>query len=228
MKIRFLVQVLALLSAPGAAYAQDSGVVYAGAAAGDGEGGFIGGMVALPGGRLGEGLAVRGGVNGGTYRYRTDRRIEASYVSAEIALAYQFSGPGGWANVSAGPRVTDISLSPDDPTNKLRGTRFDAGVQTDGAYGNAWQASWFGTWGIRNESYIGQLRLTRLVNEESQTRVGLEGILQGDPTYTRASLGGHLSTSLGGRWFGQVSAGASEQAGRRARPYVGLGVSRLF
>lgn len=233
MQIRYLVPMVAAVLTPGVltagvAQAQNKGVIYAGAAVGDGEGGYLGGLVALPGNTLGDGLAVRGGVNGGTYRYRTDQRIEATYVSAEVALVYQFSGEWGWANVAAGPRITDISLDPDDPGNKLRGTRFDAGVQTDGALGNQWQTSWFGTWGIRNEAYIGQLRLTRLISEASQTRVGVEGIVQGDPTYTRGSLGGHIATGLGGGWLGQFSAGASEQAGRKARPYAALGLSRLF
>lgn len=228
MTIRFILGALALLAPSGAVYAQDRGVIYAGGSVGDGAGGYAGGLVALPGGSLGHGLAVRAGVNGGTYRYRTSERIEATYVGAEVALVYQFSGDWGWVNVSAGPRITDTDLDPEDPGNKLRGTRVDAGLQTDGALGNQWRLGWFGSWGVRNESYIGQLRLTRLVDESSQTRMGLETLLQGDPTYTRVSLGAHLSTALGGDWQGQLSAGASEQAGRKAKPYVALGVSRVF
>lgn len=209
-------------------HAQDRGVIYAGGGAGDGAGGYAGGLLALPGNSLGNGLAIRAGINGGTYRYRTSELIEATYVGAEIALVYQMSGDWGWANISGGPRITDTDLDPNDLGNKLRGTRFDAGLQTDGALGNQWRLGWFGSWGVRNESYIGQLRLTRLVSARSQTRIGLEGIVQGDPTYTRASLGGHVATPLGKRWEGQISAGASEQAGRKARPYVSLGVSRVF
>ena len=219
---------LALLSCMAPADAQDRGVLYAGGGAGDGAGGYVGGLIALPGDSLGNGLAVRAGVNGGTYRYRTSERIEATYIGAEIALVYQMSGDWGWANISAGPRITDTELDPNDRGNKLRGTRFDAGLQTDGALGNQWRMGWFGSWGVRNESYIAQLRLTRLVSASSGTRVGVESIVQGDPTYTRASLGAHVATPLGGGWEGQVSAGASELAGRNARPYASLGVSRVF
>lgn len=219
---------LALLLCIAPAWAQDRGVVYAGGGVGDGAGGYAGGLLALPGESLGNGLAVRAGINGGTYRYRTNERIEATYIGAEIALVYQMSGDWGWANISAGPRITDTDLSPIDPNNKLRGTRLDGGLQTDGALGNQWRLGWFGSYGVRNESYITQLRMTRLLSPRSGTRLGLEGILQGDPTYKRASLGGHIAKPLGGGWEGQFSAGASEQAGRKARPYVSLGISRVF
>ncbi|AOF94730.1 cellulose biosynthesis protein BcsS [Sphingobium sp. RAC03] len=228
MTIRPILYGMTLLFSIGVAQAEDRGVIYAGGGAGDGAGGYAGGLVALPGASLGHGVAVRAGVNGGTYRYRASERIEATYLGAEIALVYQFSGDWGWANVSAGPRVTDTDLDPDDPGNKLRGTRLDAGLQSDGSLGNHWRLGWFGSWGVRNESYIAQLRLTRLLDEGSQTRVGLEGILQGDPTYKRGSLGGHVSTALGSNWQGQVSIGASEQAGRKAKPYASLGISRVF
>lgn len=211
-----------------AALAQDRGVIFAGGSAGDGAGGYAGALVALPGDSLGNGLAVRASVNGGTYRYQANQRIKARYLGAEVALVYQHSGSWGWANVAAGPRIADTRLRPDDPGNKLRGTRLDVGVQTDGALGDQWRLGWFGSWGIRNESYVAQLRLTRLVDPGRQLRLGVEGILQGDPTYKRGSLGAHVAFRLTGPWEAQLSAGASEQAGRDARPYASLGLSRLF
>lgn len=218
--------VAAVLAAPAAA--QDSGVVYAGGSVGDGYGGYAGGLVALPGSALGRGFGIRAGVNGGSYRYQAGQRIKARYIGAELALAYQFSGDWGWANVGAGPRIVDTHLKPVDPGNKLRGTRVDVGVQTDGALGNEWRLGWFGNWGIRNESYLAQLRLTRMVNPSSQLRVGLEGIYQGDPTYKRGSLGAHVAFRLAGAWEAQLSAGGSEQAGRDAKPYVSVGFSKVF
>lgn len=211
-----------------AAAAQDQGVIYAGGSAGDGAGGYAGGMIALPGNSLGHGLGIRAGVNGGTYRYQAAQRTKARYLGAELALVYQLSGQWGWANFAAGPRIVDTHLNPVDPGNKLRGTRLDAGLQTDGALGNEWRLGWFGSWGIRNESYLAQLRVTRLVDPSSQVRIGLEGIYQGDPTYKRGSLGAHIAFRLSGPWEAQLSAGASEQAGRDAKPYVSVGFSRVF
>ncbi len=222
-----LVALVALGSASSVA-AQDSGVIYAGGSVGDGAGGYAGGMIALPGNSLGHGFGIRAGINGGTYRYQAAQRIKARYLGAELALVYQFSGEWGWANFAAGPRVVDTHLSPVDPGNKLRGTRLDAGIQTDGALGNQWRLGWFGSWGVRNESYLAQLRFTRLVDSSREVRIGLEGIYQGDPTYKRGSLGGHVAFRLSGPWEAQLSAGASEQAGRDAKPYVSVGFSRVF
>lgn len=211
------------------ALAQDSGVAYAGGSAGDGVNGYAGAVVALPGARLGEGLALRAGVGGGEYRYEAGgQRIDATYVNAEVALVYQTSGNWGWANFSAGPRLTDTSLKPDDPGNRLRGTRIDAAVQTDGALGTAWRLTWFGSLGINDRAYIAQARFGPLVDGDSDTRLGVEGGIQGDRSYTRRSIGGFASTRLTGQWQGLVSGGVTDQAGRNVKPYVALGVSRVF
>jgi hypothetical protein len=221
---------LACLAALGACpvAAEDRGVVYAGLSAGDGIGGFAGAVVALPGGRLGKGLAVRGGANAGEYSYVSGGGdVEARYVGAEVALVYQASGDWGWANFGAGPRVTDTRLSPNDPGNRLRGTRLDAAVGTDGAYGDRWRLGWFASFGINNRAYVTQLRLGRRLGT-SATRVGIEGGVQGDRSYTRGSAGGFLSAALGKGMEGVISVGLSEQAGRNARPYAGIAVSKVF
>lgn len=215
--------------APLAATAQDQGVVYAGGSAGDGANGYAGGVIALPGGQLGDGLAVRAGVNGGEYRYTVSgQRIEARYIGAELALVYQLSGSWGYANLGAGPRVTDTRLRPLDPGNRLRGTRVDLALQTDGALGEAWRVGWFGSLGVNDRTYIGQLRLTHLIDSSSGTRLGIEGGAQGDRSYDRQSIGAVASTKLGGKWEGVLSGGASFQEGRKSRPYVSVGVSRVF
>lgn len=221
--------VLAAAATAGAANAQDRGVAYAGGSAGDGANAYAGALVALPGGRLGEGLAIRAGVSRGEYRYRAnDERIDARYIGAELALAIQASGDWGYASASAGGRVTDTDLSPVDTGNRLRGTRFDFALQTDGAVGNAWRLGWFGSLGVNDRTYITQLRFSRLVDETAGTRIGVEGGLQGDRTYDRDSLGAFASTRLGSRWEALVSGGATFQEGRDARPYVTLSASRVF
>jgi len=214
---------------PAIANAQDTGVVYAGGSVGDGANAYAGGVVALPGGQLGEGLALRAGASGGQYHYEANgQRISADYIGGEIALVYQTSGDWGWANFSAGPRVTDTRLKPVDPGNRLRGTRFDLALQTDGAIGNTWRATWFGSLGVNDRAYITQVRLGRLVKGETDTRVGLEGGVQGDRSYTRYSTGAFASTRVIGDWIGQVSGGVSMQQARSAKPYVAISVSRVF
>lgn len=230
-KINYVAVILtACLSAmPSLASAEDKGVVYTGGSAGDGANGYLGGVIAVPGSRLGKGFALRAGVSGGEYRYDTNgQRIDATYIGGEVAVVYQFSGDWGWANVSAGPRVTDTTLKPDDPGNRARGTQFDVALQTDGSVGNAWRASWFASLGVDNRAYITQVRFGPLVDGEADTRLGIEGGIQGDRSYTKKSAGVFASTRLGGKWQGLLSGGVTDQKGRDVKPYVSLGISRVF
>jgi len=213
----------------GTVQAQDTGVVYAGGSAGDGINGYAGGVVALPGSRLGHGFAVRADVNGGDYRYDANgQEISARYFGSDVALVYQTSGKWGWANFSVGPRVTDTRISPIDPANRLRGTRVDVGLQTDGTVGDEWCASWFVSLGVIDLAYITQVRGSRLVDRRSNTQLGLEGGVQGDRHYNRRNVGVFASTRISGKFQGVLSAGGSKQRDRPAKPYVSIGLSRVF
>ena len=74
---------------------------------------------------------------------------DGRFASAETALVYQLSGDWGWANFSGGPRVTDVRLSPRDPSNDRRGTRLDLALQSDGAVqiDRSWRLGWLGSVG---------------------------------------------------------------------------------
>lgn len=223
--------ILALLAAaPLQAQSADKGVFFTGLAVSDGISAYAGAMTSLPGARLGKGLGVRGSVNAGRYHYdRNGTDIKADYVGGEAALVYQMSGPWGWANVSAGPRVTDVSLSPEDPTNERQGTRFDVGVGSDGALNaDAWRLGWFGSYGVIDEAYQLQLRAGYRVAASRDAYFGVEGGLQGDPTYDSRSAGLFYSSNIGGKWNGQISGGVTDQEGRKAKAYVAIGLSRLF
>lgn len=227
MKLPLSVIGLALVSAT-PALAQDRGVAFAGGSAGNGAIGYAGVVVALPGDSLGNGFAVRASGGGGTYRYQgAPGEVEAEYVSGELALVYQMSGSWGWANLSAGPRVSHTRLSPEDLSNRLRGTRVDAALQTDGAVGQAWQLGWFGSLGVNDRAYVTEVRLGRLVSDAG-TRLGVEGGLQGDRSYTRGNAGAFVSTRLAPKWEARLSGGVTEEAGRNARGYVSLGASHVF
>jgi len=224
-----LLAAFALGAMPTVSRAQDSGVIYAGGSVGDGANAYAGGVVALPGAHLGDGFAIRGGTSGGQYRYESGgRRISADYLGGEVALVYQTSGGWGWANFSGGGRVTDTRLKPGDPGNRLAGTRFDLALQSDGAVGNAWRATWFASLGVNDRAYITQVRVGRLVHGVSDTRLGIEGGIQGDRSYTRTSAGAFVSTRVTGQWIGQLSGGFTKQKDRQAEPYVAIGVSKIF
>ncbi|WP_066557219.1 cellulose biosynthesis protein BcsS [Croceicoccus bisphenolivorans] len=209
--------------------APDDGVAYAGATVGDGYNAYAGAVVALPGASLGNGLAVRGSVSLGEYRYDSGgTRIKADYKSAELALVYQTSGSWGWANFSAGPRLTDTKTDPSDPGNRREGTRVDGALTTDGALGNNWRLGWFGSYGAGDEAYYTQLRFGPLLDAPSQTRIGVEGSLQGDETYDRHAVGLFASTAIARNMELRLSGGVGKTDGRDRDGYAAIAISRLF
>ena len=212
-----------------AAHAQEEGVAYAGASVSEGYNAYAGALIALPGNSLGDGLAIRGGVSGGRYEYDTAGvEIEADYVTGELALVYQTSGDWGWANFSAGPRITDTSLSPMDPNNGREGTRVDLALQTDGAYGRKWRLDWFGSLGVFDKAYFTEVRFGPEVSASSGTRIGLETGFQGDDFYSSRKVGAFASTRLGGGWEGRISGGASKLEDRSAKAYGTVSFSKVF
>jgi hypothetical protein len=56
----------------------------------------------------------------------------------------------------------------------------------------------------------------------------VEAGVQGDPYFTTVSAGLFAAARVGENFEAQLSAGFSEQAGRGAKPYVSLGLSKLF
>lgn len=226
----FLGGVAILAASP--AIAQDHrGVAFGGGTVADGTSGYAGAVVAIPGARLGNGFALRGSVNAGTYTYVINSAdIEAEYVGGEAAVVYQTSGTWGWANFSLGPRVSDLSLSPDDPANERRGTTWDIGLQADGALrvDPRWRLDFYGSLGAIEGAFQTRLAVGRTVNGARQTRIGIEGAVQGDPRYTTVSGGAFVATQVARNLEGQFSAGALHQEGRDVRPYASAGLSILF
>jgi hypothetical protein len=205
------------------------GVAYTGGTISESVSGYAGAVVSLPGAQLGDGAAIRGGIAGGRYEYdASGTEIVGKYASAEVALAYQFSGKWGWANVSAGPHFAHTTLSPLDPQNARRGSRWDLTVQSDGAFDSPrWRLGWFGSYGAFDQAYQARLQLGRRIGR-GDLRLGLEAGVQGDPRYTRVFGGAFASKPIGKNLDLLVAVGASEQAGRSTRGYGSVALSKLF
>lgn len=205
------------------------GVAFAGGTVSESLSGHAGAVVALPGHRLGDGPALRGSVAAGRYEYTSaGTQITGKYKGADIGLVSQHSGAWGWANLSAGAHFSDTSLTPDDPGNALRGSRWDLALQTDGALeSKSWRLGWYGSYGVFDETYQAKLALGRRVGA-NDLRLGVEGGIQGDPSYTRGFAGVFASRHIARNTTLQISAGASEQAGRSARAYGSIALSTLF
>ena len=105
---------------------------------------YIGSVIPLPGSTLGSGFAARLWGDYLTYNYRTgSAKIDAAGWGSELAGVYQFSGPWGWSDLSAGARYRDTNLSPDDPNNRARGAHVYLTLQADGGYNLTMQTGGF-------------------------------------------------------------------------------------
>ena len=207
------------------------GVGFAGGTLGPNEtAAYTGAVVALPGGELGRGVALRASLNGGRYEYVANGfKVEADYQGGEAALVYQVSGRWGWANFSAGPRLTTLRLSPHDPSNDRRGTQLDLGLQLDGGLElHKWRVNWLGSIAVADSAYLTQVSLGRLIEGSRETRLGAEATFQGDKRYARVSAGSFASTSLGRNVEGRVAAGLSHQKDRELQPYLSAGMTILL
>ena len=221
----------ALFSEGRAAAEAYHGVGFAGGSFGSNEvAAYAGAIVSLPAGELGRGFAMRGSLNGGRYEYIANGlKIKADYRGAEAALIYQASGRWGWANFSAGPRLSKLELSPRDPANEREGTRLDLGLQFDGGLElKEWRLNWLSSVTVTDGTYLTQLALGRLMEAKGQTRVGAEAGIQGDEHYTKATGGSFVSTRLGRNVDGRIAGGLSKQKGRNLQPYISAGITLLY
>lgn len=228
--LRIFALALAILAGADVGHAQTpKGVWFTGGTVGDSLSGYAGAIVSMPGASLGHGLAIRASANAGSYEYDAGpNRIDADYTGGESALVYQSSGPWGWANVAAGPRYTHTRLSPNDPGNERRGSRWDIGIQTDGAVdARAWRMGWYGSYGPLDEAYQARLQIGRKIAAH-KLRLGVEGGIQGDPSYSKTSLGAFAAIGLGRSFELQLGSGVTKEEDRQARAYGSVGLSRVF
>lgn len=207
------------------------GVAFAGGTLNDGLSGFAGVVQSLPGSRLGKGWAVRAAVVGGQFRYTNALgTIDAQFRGLDLAGIQQFSGDWGWLNVAAGPRVFNLSLSPRDPANARQGTRWDAVLSADGGFelDPNWRLMWLASVGVNDGVYMTRGMLSRRVETASETRLGFETTVQGDPNFQTITLGPYITTRVAKMFDVQLSGGASLQRNRRPLPYMGVNVSMLY
>lgn len=221
---------LASALASGTALAEPlRGVTYVGGTVSESISGYVGAVISLPGAQLGEGASIKAGLSKGRYEYdASGTRVTGKYVGVDMAVGYQFSGNWGWANVSAGPTFARTTLSPEDPKNERSGSRWDLAVQSDGAFdGSNWRLGWYGSYGAFDKAYQARLQLGRRTGI-GNLRLGVEAGVQGDPRYTKGFAGAFGSKPIGKNLDLLVAVGASEQAGRGARAYGSIGLSKLF
>jgi hypothetical protein len=214
------------------ALAQDlQGVWFAGGTVSSDSSGYIGAVRALPGARLGKGLAVRGVVAAGAYEYAAGLGdVEARWQGLDVALVTQASGEWGWSNLSASVGVKHTSLKPDDPANESDGTRSDVAVQADGAsLSGPVRFNWQASYAFQAEEYGLKLQLSRAFGEAGY-RAGVEAGLQGDANYQRTTAGLQVGRAFGPnrQYELMVSAGASKFRDSATSGYGSISLSHTF
>jgi hypothetical protein len=218
------VALLGALNAP--ACAQDKGSIFAGGSVGEDRSAFLGGSIALPGATLGHGPAARAILSGGDYHYDSGgQEIKGDYGAADLALLYQFSGAWGYANIGGGAHYADTDLSPNDPGNQRQGSHWDAMVTADGARNMGdFRATAFGSYVFDVEDYYVRADLTRALGA---TRLGVEGVVLGDPSYQRRMVGLVVGYAPVSSWEIRLSAGYSDSDTHNGG-YAALLFSRAF
>lgn len=161
-----------------------------------------------------------------TQRYEYDANgntIEARANSVSAAVVRSMEMRDGYFSLSAGLRWTDTRLSPDDPGNDRRGTKFSLPVQADGEYRLA-RARLSGIAAVEadNGSYWSRARLLFPLGA-GNIAAGPELILKGSNTYSAWQAG----VVVGGIPLGPGSgltlkAGRSRQSGGRDGAYFGV------
>jgi len=175
---------------------------------------FIGSVIPLPGSTLGSGFAARLWGDYLTYNYRSGAtKIDASGWGGELAAVYQFSGPWGWSDLSAGARYRDTHLSPVDPNNRARGARVYPTIQVDGGYNldADWQFRGIANYTPTVTGYFVQPSIDRAVSRS--IRAGVDVTFQGDSSYRQVYAGANLTVILDDRRSFGLRAGTMMSGG---------------
>lgn len=211
------------------AHAEDHGVAFGGGVVSKSPSATAGVLVALPGSTLGDGPAVRAVVSHSEFRYvaGSGAAIKGRSQSVTLSAVQQFSGGWGYFNLAAGAARHNVRLTPNDPFNRNRGSRWVAVVGGEGVANldKDWRLGASASYRTRIKEYYVSADLTRAVSDK--VRLGVEGVGQGDPSYKRRMYGAVVSYAPTPKWQLRLSGGANIEAGKNG-PYGALSISRVF
>ncbi|MGH7027305.1 cellulose biosynthesis protein BcsS [Brevundimonas sp.] len=212
----------------GPALAQDKPAIFGGGFVADDHFGYFGALVPLPGARPDQGWAVRPIASAGAYDYRRGAaEFDADYVNLELSLVHRRSGEWGYLNLGAGVRYSNTDLSLDDPLNPREGEQWDGLVSIDGArHLGDWRAGGYASYAFDIQDYYIRGEVTRALRPGG-LRLGVETIIEGDPTYDRQSLGAMVAFEPMTGTEVRLSVGG-RMGDRDTEPYVAIGASRSF
>ncbi|MDP1928411.1 MAG: cellulose biosynthesis protein BcsS [Thiobacillus sp.] len=185
---------------------------------------YLGGVMPLPGQRLGQGFVQRYWLDyvGYSYEKQPFQTIDSAVTAVEAALGYQYSKANSWWAGYLGAHYANTRLSPNDPDNDSQGKQLRARLQVEGETDVAagWRGNGIVSYLVGDFNYWARLRVqTTLAN---QLHIGPELIVQGDSYYDAYKLG----LFVGNIPLGETSAltlggGVSQSSNEAASLYLG-------
>lgn len=185
---------------------------------------YLGGVLPLPGHRLGKGLSARLWLDGVGYTYDTGpgKRIDATGLGQELALGWQTSTARSSAAVYLGLRHGYLDLDPDDPGNRDRGHGWRGKLQLEGETELApgWRANLIASHLFGSGNHWARLRLQRSLG--NGWLIGPELISVRAPDHQAWQLGGYLGNlRLGEALYLTLKTGARHSEGVGTSAYLG-------
>lgn len=219
----------------GQAFAADTDVFAGFSSASRSKFAYVGGIKAMNGDLEKNGLLLRGMIFSGRYDYDTvgvaSGKVDGKLVGAELGVGYQWFNPGSRFSLYGGIDHPDHDLSPDDPGNKVKGSKTGAQVQaeieTRGSplYGNLiakYSSAWGSYWVRGRAGYT-----------FGSVVVGPEAIGMGSESFKEHHYGLFLAVPVSKATSLSLSAGHRTSTGKNARAdqtgsYVDLGFDVKF
>lgn len=171
----------------------------------------------------GNGPALRLWADWSRYKYDSDgltRKVSAP--GAQLALGWQGSDAGYWWGLYAGASYRRSSITPDDLTSTVRGSRLRPILQLEGerTVQENWKLGIGGSYVTGQKAYWSRARVARRVG--SSLHLGAEAITQGDPDYRARQYGAVLSGLQAGPVDIGLRLGARRVEGLESQTYFGV------
>lgn len=164
---------------------------------------YVGGVAALNGDLSRPGFLVQGFGGFGDYEYLNSAApggtVDGDLTQASGLLGYQvFAGTVKLA-AFAGVDWQDNRLSPNDPSNPVRGSETDfiatANMETVGP--KRLYLKLYGGYSIVNQTYWAKSRIAYKIGESRRLKIGPEGALYGNENFNNQQIGAFVTVPLG-------------------------------
>lgn len=191
---------------------------------------YVGALMPLGHGSLGNGWVMRHWLDRFTYHYATNgKQVDAESYGYAPAIGYQATLGDSHVGISGALRIGSTQLSPDDRSNADRGThaRFSTQVEMTTPLGQSVENQLIAQAQLGNGGYFARERL--LIRGFGHYIAGPEMVIKGSREYSGWQAGLTFGgISLGGRATLLLRGGAGGQRGHTTEPYGGAEIAFNF